>query len=60
MFPGYVQRLEKELMALNNGVKPTIIAPEDRGYSVWQGAAKLARDRLNDDTLWSKKFDMFG
>lgn len=43
LFPGFVERLQKELTALApSNMKVNIIAPPDRGTSAWYGGTMLA------------------
>ena len=43
MYPGITDRLQKEMqLIVPNSVKPRIIAPPERKYSVWIGGSILA------------------
>jgi len=43
LFPGFVQRLKKEIRQLAPAtVTPKISAPEERRYSMWMGGSRLA------------------
>jgi actin-related protein len=43
MFPGFADRMQKELIALApSTMKIRIIAPPERNYSVWIGGSILA------------------
>merc|ERR1712232_677668 len=41
LFPGFEERLEKELKALTS-YEINLVAPKDRGHTVWRGGAVLA------------------
>ena len=62
MFPGYADRMQKELTALApNTSKINVIAPSERKYSVWQGGSILASQSSFESMLITKQdYDEYG
>ena len=56
MFPGFAERMERELTKLSQGsTKAKIYAPLERKYSVWTGGSILATLTTFRDLLCSKQ-----
>jgi len=61
LFVGLVTRLEAELLNMIGPCEVHICAPDEREYSVWNGAAVLAHlNSFQSEWITKKKYDELG
>lgn len=60
LVPGFIERVEAEIVMLSKGEKVQVHTRPDRQNEAWKGAARLAQNKLSEIVISKKDYEEKG